>query len=120
MFRKPIFTILATAALVISIASMASAQVGELHGHVLMQQADGTKLPLADARLRYTAMTSSKYKTKTNKRELPLPESLIRAPTVAAIHPRPTQRGNQALSRPRSRYRVDGTAGGGKRLTLKR
>ena len=69
MFRKPIFTILATTALLISLSSMASAQVGELHGHVFMQQADGTKVPLADAVIDvYRTDISSKYNTKTNKK----------------------------------------------------
>src|SRR5512132_3196840 len=45
------------------------AQVGELRGHVWMQQADGQKVPLADAQIDvYRTDMSAKYDTKTNKK----------------------------------------------------
>jgi tetratricopeptide (TPR) repeat protein len=57
-------------AILLAFASLtAVAQVGELRGHVWMQQADGQKVPLADAQIDVfrTDMTAS-YKTKTNKK----------------------------------------------------
>ncbi len=69
MFRKSLFTIVAAITLLFSAPVAASAQVGELHGHVFMQQADGTKVPLADAVIDvYRTDISSKYNTKTNKK----------------------------------------------------
>ncbi|MGI8734097.1 MAG: carboxypeptidase regulatory-like domain-containing protein [Pyrinomonadaceae bacterium] len=69
MFRKLVFTIIAAMALVVSASGIASAQVGELHGHVFMQQADGTKVPLADAVIDvFRTDIASKYNTKTNKK----------------------------------------------------
>ena len=69
MFRKPLFTIVAATTILFSAAIAVSAQVGELHGHVFMQQADGTKVPLADAVIDvYRTDISSKYNTKTNKK----------------------------------------------------
>src|SRR6185295_13036999 len=78
-------------AILIAVASVpAFAQVGELRGHVWMQQADGQKVPLADAQIDVfrTDMTA-KYNTKTNKKGefvfagLPF----IGTYTVAASHP---------------------------------
>ncbi|MGI8917048.1 MAG: carboxypeptidase regulatory-like domain-containing protein [Pyrinomonadaceae bacterium] len=69
MFRKSLFTVVAATTMLFSAAILASAQVGELHGHVFMQQADGTKVPLADAVIDvYRTDISSKYNTKTNKK----------------------------------------------------
>jgi len=69
MFPKSLFTVVAALALLFSAAVSASAQVGELHGQVFMQQADGTKVPLADAVIDvYRTDISSKYNTKTNKK----------------------------------------------------
>lgn len=57
-------------AIVLAFASMtAVAQVGELRGHVWMQQADGQKVPLADAQIDvFRVDISAKYDTKTNKK----------------------------------------------------
>src|SRR5687768_8170017 len=69
MFPKSLFTVVAALVLLFSAAVSASAQVGELHGQVFMQQADGTKVPLADAVIDvYRTDISSKYNTKTNKK----------------------------------------------------
>ena len=69
MFRKSFFTIVAAMAILFSAAVTASAQVGELRGKVFMTQADGTKVPLADAVVDvYRTDISSKYNTKTNKK----------------------------------------------------
>src|SRR5438045_1650353 len=83
-----------TVAILVAFASLTSfAQVGELRGHVWLQQADGQKVPLADAQIDVfrTDMTA-KYNTKTNKKGefvfagLPF----IGTYTVAASHPTAT------------------------------
>ncbi|HET6862219.1 MAG TPA: carboxypeptidase-like regulatory domain-containing protein, partial [Pyrinomonadaceae bacterium] len=68
----------------------AFAQVGELRGHVYMQQADGTKAPLADAQIDvFRTDVNAKYNTKTNKKGefvfagLPF----VGTYTIAASHP---------------------------------
>jgi tetratricopeptide (TPR) repeat protein len=78
-------------AILVAFASMtAVAQVGELRGHVWMQQADGQKVPLADAQIDvFRTDISAKYNTKTNKKGefvfagLPFIGTYI----VAASHP---------------------------------
>jgi tetratricopeptide (TPR) repeat protein len=90
MIGKHFFGALAVAILVASASLTAVAQVGELRGHVWIQQADGQKVPLADAQIDVfrTDMTA-KYNTKTNKKGefvfagLPF----IGVYTVAASHP---------------------------------
>ena len=90
MIGKHFLGALAVAILVASASLTAVAQVGELRGHVWMQQADGQKVPLADAQIDVfrTDMTA-KYNTKTNKKGefvfagLPF----IGTYTVAASHP---------------------------------
>ena len=90
MIGKHFFVALAVAIVVASASLTAVAQVGELRGHVWLQQADGQKVPLADAQIDVfrTDMTA-KYNTKTNKKGefvfagLPF----IGVYTVAASHP---------------------------------
>src|SRR6478609_3958274 len=90
MFHRYFFGVLAVAALVVSAAVATVAQVGELRGHVWMQQADGQKVPLADAQIDvFRTDMSARYNTKTNKKGefvfagLPF----IGVYTVAASHP---------------------------------
>jgi len=90
MIGKHFFGALAVAILVASASLTAVAQVGELRGHILMQQADGQKVPLADAQIDvFRTDMSAKYNTKTNKKGefvfagLPL----IGTYTVAVSHP---------------------------------
>jgi tetratricopeptide (TPR) repeat protein len=90
MIAKHFFGALAVAILVASASLTAVAQVGELRGHVWMQQADGQKVPLADAQIDvFRTDMSAKYNTKTNKKGefvfagLPF----IGTYTVAASHP---------------------------------
>jgi hypothetical protein len=93
MIGKHFFGALAVAILVASASLTAVAQVGELRGHVWMQQADGQKVPLENAQIDVfrTDMTA-KYNTKTNKKGefvfagLPF----IGTYTVAASHPTAT------------------------------
>lgn len=122
MLRKSIFTILAATTLVISMAIAASAQVGELHGHVFMQQADGTKVPLADAVIDvFRTDISAKYNTKTNKKGewifAGLPYSGTYA--VAVSHPtaQPTWQPGVKAGRDVD-VALTVTTGDGKRLTL--
>ena len=69
MIGKHFFGALAVAILVASASLTAVAQVGELRGHVWMQQADGQKVPLADAQIDvFRTDMSAKYNTKTNKK----------------------------------------------------
>jgi carboxypeptidase family protein len=90
MIGKHIFVALAVAIVVASASLTAVAQVGELRGHVWMQQADGQKVPLADAQIDvFRTDISAKYNTKTNKKGefvfagLPF----VGTYTVAASHP---------------------------------
>src|SRR4029453_14740916 len=69
MIRKYICgTIAATLVLAFAVIT-ASPQVGELRGHVFMQQADGNKVPLADAQIDvFRTDVKGEYHTKTNKK----------------------------------------------------
>jgi tetratricopeptide (TPR) repeat protein len=57
-------------AILLAVASVpAFAQVGELRGHVWLQQADGQKVPLADAQIDvFRTDMKADYHTKTNKK----------------------------------------------------
>jgi tetratricopeptide (TPR) repeat protein len=69
MIGKYFFGALAVATLVVFASINAVAQVGELRGTVMMQQADGQKVPLADAQIDvFRIDISGKYNTKTNKK----------------------------------------------------
>jgi tetratricopeptide (TPR) repeat protein len=69
MIGRYIYGALAVAILVASASITTFAQVGELRGHVWMQQADGQKVPLADAQIDvFRTDMSAKYNTKTNKK----------------------------------------------------
>src|ERR1041385_474353 len=90
MISKYFYGALAVAVLIASASLTTFAQVGELRGHVWMQQADGQKVPLADAQIDvFRTDMAAKYHTKTNKKGefvfagLPF----IGTYTVAASHP---------------------------------
>lgn len=90
MIGKHFFGALAVAILVASASLTAVAQVGELRGHVWLTQADGQKVPLADAQIDvFRTDMNAKYNTKTNKKGefvfagLPF----VGTYTVAASHP---------------------------------
>ena len=69
MIRKHFYGAIAVAALMAMASLTACAQVGELRGHVWMQQADGQKVPLADAQIDvFRTDMNAKYNTKTNKK----------------------------------------------------
>ena len=93
MIHKVLFGMFAVGVLLTSAAVTATAQVGELRGHVWMQQADGQKVPLAGAQIDvFRTDVSGKYDTKTNKKGefvfagLPF----VGTYTVAASHPTAT------------------------------
>jgi tetratricopeptide (TPR) repeat protein len=90
MIAKYFYGALAVAILIAASSITTLAQVGELRGVVMMEQADGQKVPLADAQIDvFRTDISSKYNTKTNKKGefvfagLPF----VGTYTVAASHP---------------------------------
>ena len=69
MIGKYFFGALAVAVLLVFASISAVAQVGELRGTVVMRQADGQKVPLADAQIDvFRTDIKGEYKTKTNKK----------------------------------------------------
>ena len=69
MFRRYVFGLVALAALFASTAILAAAQNGQLRGHVVMKQADGTQVPVAGAQIDvYRTDIAGKYETKTDKK----------------------------------------------------
>src|SRR5687768_17117716 len=121
MLRKFFFAIVAVAAL-LSTAFIASAQVGELRGRVIMTQADGTEAPASDAAIDvFRTDVSGKYNTKTNKKGEFVFAGLpyIGTYTVAASHPsaRPTWLPNVKVGRG-NEYEIKLSPGDGKRLTF--
>ena len=69
MIGKYFFGALAVAILVVSASVTSFAQTGELRGQVFMQQADGQKVPLAEAQIDvFRTDIQGKYNTKTNKK----------------------------------------------------
>jgi tetratricopeptide (TPR) repeat protein len=69
MFRRYFFSVIASLAVISSAAVFVSAQTGALRGHVILKQADGTKVPAADAVIDvYRTDISAKYNTKADKK----------------------------------------------------
>jgi tetratricopeptide (TPR) repeat protein len=69
MFRRYVFGVIAIAALFASTAILGAAQNGQLRGHVVMKQADGTTVPVAGAVIDvYRTDITGKYETKTDKK----------------------------------------------------
>ncbi len=121
MIHKYIFGTIALAVVLALSAITTLGQVGELRGKVFMQQADGTKVPLADAQIDvFRTDMKGQFQTKTNKKGefvfagLPF----VGEYTIAASHPTATPnfvakfkvgRGTEA--------NITVTPGNGKRLT---
>src|SRR6185436_4746981 len=110
-------------AILLAFASVtAFAQVGELRGHVWMQQADGQKVPLADAQIDvFRTDMNAKYNTKTNKKGefvfagLPFIGTYL----VAASHPTAKPGWVPGVKAGRDiPCEITVTPGDGKRLTL--
>jgi tetratricopeptide (TPR) repeat protein len=94
MFRRYVFGFVALAALFASTAMLGSAQSGQLRGHVVMKQADGTQVPVAGAQIDvYRTDIAGKYETKTDKRGdfvfagLPYIGTYIVTASQAGAHP---------------------------------
>jgi tetratricopeptide (TPR) repeat protein len=69
MFRRYVFGFVALAALFASTPMLGTAQSGQLRGHVVMKQADGTQVPVAGAQIDvYRTDITGKYETKTDKK----------------------------------------------------
>lgn len=124
MIYKSLFGVLAVAIIVVSSVITGTAQTGELRGKVLIQQADGQKVGLADAAIDVfrTDMSMTKpYTTKTNKKGefvfagLPF----VGTYTVAASHAtaRPDFIPNVKVGRDIP-YEIIVSPGDGKRLTF--
>lgn len=110
-------------ATLLAFASMtAFAQVGELRGHVWMQQADGQKVPVADAQIDvFRTDMAAKYNTKTNKKGefvfagLPFIGTYV----VAASHPTAAPNWVPGVKAGRDiPCEITVTPGDGKRLTF--
>lgn len=90
MIGRCFYRALAVAILVTSASMTTFVQIGELRGQVWMQQADGQRVPVAEAQIDvFRVDLSGKYNTKTNKNGefvfagLPF----VGTYTVAASHP---------------------------------
>jgi tetratricopeptide (TPR) repeat protein len=121
MLRKSFFAIIGVVGL-LSMAFVASAQTGELRGHVTMDQADGTKVPASDVVIDvYRTDITGKYQTKTNKKGEFVFAGLpyVGDYAIGASHPsaRPTYLPNVKVGRGTD-YEISLTPGDGKRLTL--
>lgn len=122
MIGRYIYGALAVAILVAFASITAFAQVGELRGHVWMQQADGQKVPLADAQIDvFRTDMNAKYNTKTNKKGefvfagLPFTGTYV----VAASHPTAAPNFLPGVKAGRDiPAEITLTPGNGKRLTL--
>src|SRR5690349_1524624 len=122
MVGKHFFGALAVAILVASAAVTSVAQVGELRGTVMMKQADGQKVPLADAQIDvYRTDIKGEYKTKTNKKGewvfagIPFVGTYV----VAASHPTASPNFMPGVKAGRGvPVDIEVTPGDGKRLTL--
>ena len=122
MIGRYFYGALAVAIIVASASMVTFAQVGELRGHVLMQQADGQKVPLADAQIDvFRVDMTANYNTKTNKKGQFVFAGLpfVGTYTVAASHPTaqpnfvPGVKVGKDID-----YEIVVTPGNGKRLTL--
>ncbi|HKO61836.1 MAG TPA: tetratricopeptide repeat protein [Pyrinomonadaceae bacterium] len=118
--RRYFYSIIASAVLLMA-AVGASAQVGQLRGHVFIQQADGTKVPAAGAQVDvYRTDLPGKFPSKANKSGefvyagLPFVGTYVIA--VSAPNAAPTVRGGVKVGRDVD-YEIVMTPGNGQRLT---
>jgi len=121
MLRRYFLPVLAGVAFIISTNLIASAQVGQLRGHVVLRQADGTKVPASEAAIDvFRTDISGKYVTKTNKKGefvfagLPF----VGTYTIAASYPGyQASWTNGAKAGKEADYAIELTPGDGRRLT---
>lgn len=121
MIGKYFYGMLAVAVLIASASISASAQVAELRGKVVMEQADGQKVPLGEAQIDvYRTDIKGEYKTKTNKKGefvfagLPL----VGTYTVLASHPTASPNWADGIRPGRELVEITVKPGDGKRPTL--
>ena len=118
--RRYFYSFIASAVLLLA-AVGASAQVGQLRGHVFIQQADGTKVPAAGAQVDvYRTDLPGKFPSKANKNGefiyagLPYIGTYVIA--VSAPNAAPTVRGGVKVGRDID-FELVMTPGNGQRLT---
>jgi len=122
MIGKYFFGALAVAIVLVFASISACAQVGELRGTVMMKQADGQKVPLADAQIDvFRTDIKGEYKTKTNKKGewvfagIPFVGTYV----VAASHPTASPNFVPGVKAGRGvGVDIEVTPGDGKRLTF--
>src|SRR5262245_11801221 len=121
MYRKYLSPLLAVGILALAIIA-ASAQTGELRGHVTLKQADGTTVPLAGAKLDiFRTDISGKWEVSTDKKGvfvyagLPYTGKYIVA--VSGPGARPDFQQEVRVGR-ETDYKFDLQPGDGRRLTL--
>jgi tetratricopeptide (TPR) repeat protein len=121
MFRRYFFSVIASLAVIFSASVFVSAQSGALRGHVVMKQADGTKVPAADAVIDvYRTDISGKYNTKADKKGvfvfagLPFVGTYIIAASKEGAAPTwiPNVKAGREVD-----YELEMTPGDGRRLT---
>ncbi|MEP6718269.1 MAG: carboxypeptidase regulatory-like domain-containing protein [bacterium] len=122
MFRRYLFAPFALTVLIVSTAVLAAGQAGQLRGHVVMKQADGTTVPAAGAQIDvFRTDISGKYETKTDKKGefvfagLPFAGTYIVAASLAGASPDwlPNVKVGRDVD-----YALTLTPGDGSRLTL--
>lgn len=122
MIGKYFYGALAVAILVASASMSTFAQVGELRGQVWMQQADGQKVPLADAQIDvFRTDMKGEYKTKTNKKGEFVFAGLPFVGTYTVVASHPTAQPNWSDGAKAGRdiaVEITVTPGDGKRPTL--
>src|SRR5215216_5574945 len=122
MINRYFYGALAVAILVASASMTTFAQVGELRGTVMMQQADGQKVPLADAQIDvYRMDMSARYNTKTNKKGEWVFAGLPFIGTYTVVVSHPTAAPNfvgGVRAGTENQVELIVTPGDGKRLTL--
>ena len=122
MIGKYFFGALAVAILVLAASISAVAQVGELRGTVMMKQADGQKVPLADAQIDiFRTDIKGQYNTKTNKKGewVHAGVPFVGTYAVAASHPTASPNFMPGVKAGRGvPVDIEVTPGDGKRLTF--
>ena len=121
MLRKCSLIFLAVISLFLATVSV-FAQTGQLRGHVVLQQADGTKVPAADAAIDvYRLDLPGKYPTKANKKGefvfAGLPYVGTYVITASLPNARPIYQSNIKVGRDVD-YELSLSPGDGSRLTL--
>src|SRR3989442_1296192 len=121
MRRFYFFTLIVAAAVLLSTAIAASAQTGQLRGHVIIKQADGTSVPAAGAQIDvFRTDLPGQYPTKADKKGqfvyagLPYVGTYIIA--ASAPNAAPFAQGNVKAGRDTD-YEVVLSPGDGRRLT---